>query len=230
MKTLFKKLLKYVWRGLLFFVGFVAIYLLATVAGALITTGGVPAKAVNSGSKITIYVVTNGVHTDLVLPVKHTIKNWRTHLKNTRQQSHLQAAYIGFGWGDRDFFLKSVNAPPNIATTLKATFLPSQSLMHLSFYPNIAPHLPHVYPLNISTLQYKALVSYILKSFKMSPQQQFQWVASGYQSYDAFFEAKGRYHLFNTCNNWTNRGLKTLGINTGIWTPFEQGVLYHLKK
>jgi uncharacterized protein (TIGR02117 family) len=231
MKTLFKKLLKYVLKGTLFFVGFVAIYLLGAIASTLITTGKQPPTAVAKDQTVRVYVVSNGIHTDWVLPTQHAVKDWRIHLTNPKLKKHLNASYIGFGWGDKDFFLKSVNANfPGMTATLKATFLPSQSLMHLSFYPNINPSLPNVYPLDISIAQYQALVKYILKSCQLTPQQQLHWVATGYQSYDFFFEAKGTYHLFNTCNNWTNRGLKVMGIRTGIWTPFEQGVLYHLKK
>lgn len=230
MKTWLKKLLKYVLKGLLFLVIFVTTYLLVAVVGTFVTTGK-QQKIVANDKTVRVYVVSNGIHTDWVLPAQHTVKNWRIHLKQSKLKKHLNASYIGFGWGDKDFFLQSVNVNfPGIIPTLKATFLPSKSLMHLSFYQNIDPKQPNVYPLDISTTQYQILVKYILKSCKLNAHQQLQWVASGYQAHDFFFEAKGAYHLLNTCNNWTNRGLKTMGIRTGIWTPFEQGVLYHLKK
>lgn len=231
MRTWLKKFLKYVVKGVLFFVAFVAGYLLVAVAGTFITTDKQQPQTITNDKTVRVYVVSNGIHTDWVLPTQHAVKNWRVHLEQTKLKKYLKAPYIGFGWGDKDFFLKSVNANfPGIIPTLKATFLPSQSLIHLSFYQNINPSLPNIYPLDISISQYQILVKYILKSCKLNAQQQLQWVSSGYQSYDFFFEAKGAYHLFNTCNNWTNRGLKVMGVRTGIWTPLEQGVLYHLQK
>ncbi|EAY28788.1 TIGR02117 family protein [Microscilla marina] len=232
MKALLKKILRFYWRGTLFLVAFVVLYLVGAVVGALITMGThKPQKlSKNAGTDIIIYITSNGLHTDIVLPAQHAVKNWQKHLPPTTRKKYAPYPYISFGWGDKDFFLKSTHTnTPNFITTLKATFVPSQSLMHLSFYQTINASSPNVYPLVVSSTQYRALVHYILKSFELTPEQKFLWVAKGYGNHDLFFQAKGRYHLFNTCNNWTNRGLKKMGISTGIWTPFEQGVLYNLK-
>ncbi|NJO90589.1 MAG: DUF2459 domain-containing protein, partial [Chloroflexia bacterium] len=43
-----------------------------------------------------------------------------------------------------------------------------------------------------------------------------------------YFQAKGKYSLFFTCNNWANRGLKKAGVKNAVWAPFDKSVLYHL--
>jgi uncharacterized protein (TIGR02117 family) len=47
----------------------------------------------------------------------------------------------------------------------------------------------------------------------------------GYDHYDAFYEARGRYTLLNTCNAWTGRGLRQAGVRVGRWTPFPVTVM-----
>jgi hypothetical protein len=48
---------------------------------------------------------------------------------------------------------------------------------------------------------------------------------SSYGSTDRFYTATGRYHCFNTCNQWTGRGLARAGVPVGIWTPLKPQVL-----
>ena len=50
----------------------------------------------------------------------------------------------------------------------------------------------------------------------------------GYNSYDSFFEAKGSFSFYRTCNIWVNKALKVIGVKTSIWSPFDFGVLHHL--
>jgi hypothetical protein len=47
----------------------------------------------------------------------------------------------------------------------------------------------------------------------------------GYDDYDIFYAAPGRYHLGNTCNQWTSDTLAAAGVRTGWWTPFAGGVM-----
>jgi hypothetical protein len=49
-----------------------------------------------------------------------------------------------------------------------------------------------------------------------------------YGDRDRFYRARGRYHLFNTSNQWTGRGLKRAQVPVGIWTPLKHQVLLWL--
>jgi hypothetical protein len=42
------------------------------------------------------------------------------------------------------------------------------------------------------------------------------------------YEAVGSYHAFNTCNLWTNRVFKQIGVKTALWSPFTKDIVYHL--
>src|SRR3546814_7837720 len=48
----------------------------------------------------------------------------------------------------------------------------------------------------------------------------------GYGASDVFYEAHGYYSLFRTCNEWTGRQLRSIGIRIGRWTPFSASVMY----
>ncbi|MDH5604732.1 MAG: DUF2459 domain-containing protein, partial [Cyclobacteriaceae bacterium] len=46
---------------------------------------------------------------------------------------------------------------------------------------------------------------------------------------DRFYDSRGYYTLFNTCNTWVNEALKHAEVITSVWSPFDFGVLYHLR-
>ena len=205
MSKVAKKIIKYVFRGLLILIIAIGLYFLAAVFGTWITTGKQPTHTTKKDS-LNIYVVSSGMHTDFVLPMHHPVKDWRTHLDKKRFQGYYQHRFISFGWGDKAFFLKSTKAGfPGALTTIQATLWPTKSLIHLYFYRSLNTQAEGVYKLSISTTQYKALVNFIVDSFVLTNDQKFDYVANGYRSYDFFFKARRSYHLFFTCNNWTNR-------------------------
>jgi hypothetical protein len=46
----------------------------------------------------------------------------------------------------------------------------------------------------------------------------------GYGPADVFYEARGPYNVFFTCNEWTGAALRAAGIRMGRWTPLSQSV------
>ena len=57
---------------------------------------------------IEIFIKSNGVHTDIVLPTKNCFKDWTSQIKtqNTKLTDTLQP-YLAFGWGDKGFYLNT---------------------------------------------------------------------------------------------------------------------------
>jgi len=69
----------------------------------------------------------------------------------------------------------------------------------------------------------------ILNDFQLKNKKEFILIEGySYGSNDAFYEAKGSFSCFKTCNTWTNQTLKKAEIKTAIWTPFDSGILKHL--
>lgn len=223
---MFLRILRGIGKGFLILFGLVAIYLLVAVLGTWISTGK---KNNKEKGEITVFIQTNGFHTDWVVPIQSKEWNWLSHFSEKHQEKYQNYRYMAFGWGDEGFYTVSKTNKSQVLTALNAVFLPSKTVMHVDFLEEPPKTSKNVVELCISENQLKKLNKFIFKSFKQKKSQGFQFISNGYWNTDYFFKARGRYTMFFTCNNWTNRGLKKLKIPTGIWCPFSQSIFYHLK-
>jgi uncharacterized protein (TIGR02117 family) len=83
----------------------------------------------------------------------------------------------------------------------------------------------------ISAAQYQHLVEFLNSSFRTHADGSMMLIPNAaYGPSDAFFEAQGRYHCFNTCNCWTGRAMRTAGIRTGWYTPLPGTVSLYLSR
>jgi uncharacterized protein (TIGR02117 family) len=169
-----------------------------------------------------IYITTNGVHLDVVLPVE----NVKPELLNNLEILP-RTKYVSFGWGDREFY---INTPQwkdlTLKTAFKALFLKSETAMHVTCYSTSYSSWRKII---ICTSQLDLLNKYIEKSFSKNQSGGFKKIAvPGYYQSDFFYEAGGSFSLFKTCNVWVNQALKVTGIPTSVWSPFDFGVLRHL--
>lgn len=224
-----KKFLRYTGYVLLVFIAFVLLYLGSAWALSCIT---VHAELVTQ-PEITIYLKSNGVHTDLVLPVKTDRKDWSEGIRYTNTRSGDTAFnYVGFGWGDKGFYLETPTwADLKTSTALKAAFGLSTTAIHATFY-NQLQEGERCVRLVITKEQYHRLVTYIEKSLQtdVAGHPIVIPTEARYGYHDAFYEATGSYSLFHTCNTWANNGLKASGQKACWWTPFDKGIFYQYRK
>lgn len=196
----------------------VAGYALAAVAGAVIP--------VNSGwhqaaSGVRVYVIDNGVHTDLVVPVAAEGVDWRDLVKpgDLANPARAQQSHLSFGWGNRDFYLNTPSwsgISPRLAAG--ALFGGGRTVLHVAHIAEPKAD-PHVRSVMLSPDEYRRLAAYVRASFAPGPS------VHGYGANDAFYEAKGGYSAIDTCNQWTAGALKAAGVTMGFWTPFPVGVM-----
>ena len=176
---------------------------------------------------VTIYILSNGVHTDLVVPLKTTEVDWSKYIKaeNTLAKDSL-AKWVAFGWGDKGFYLETPTwADLKFRTAFKAAFALSTSAIHATFYRELKEG-ENCKSIKISHAQYFRLVEYIEQSL-LYDEKGFTIpikTNANYGDYDAFYEANGKYNLFYTCNTWANNGLKACGQKACLWTPFDKGI------
>lgn len=179
---------------------------------------------------VSIFILSNGFHTDIVVPVKTKEMDWSKKVRflGTDQDNTLR--YLGFGWGDKEFYLDTPTwADLKLKTAFQAVFGSGGAAIHTTFYETLNTG-PDCIKLNLSKAQYLRLIHYIENDFlKDSAGNYVKIKAHGYGYSDAFYDAKGHYSLFKTCNTWTNDGLKICGQKACLWTPFAQGVLYQYK-
>jgi len=194
----------------------------------------VNSKAAAEGAKeLSIYVMSNGVHTDIVVPVKNDIMDWSTmtSFENT-QSKDTTFKYAAFGWGDKGFYLQTPQwSDLKFSVAFNAMFHLGSTAMHVDFIHDMHEN-NNCKKIRISRAQYEKLVGYIKESFKYNEQGrviQIQHVDAGYGPDDAFYEAKGAYDLFNTCNTWANSALKACDQKACWWTPVDKGILHQYK-
>lgn len=211
-------------RALLALLVFITTYALAVWLLPLIPANN---GFVQPGKGHLIYVHSNGVHTDVVLPLRSTMKDWTTQLPFSNTESgDSSATHVAFGWGDKGFYLETKEwADLKASTAFKAAFGLSGSAMHITFCnpPTIGADCKAV-RLGEATLQ--CLISKIEDGFTMDAEGKPMWIAHRYYgATDSFYEGTGSYGLFFTCNTWTNTVLKDCGLPAAAWTALDGGIL-----
>ncbi len=225
MKTLKKslKILKKVGLGIVLFL---TVYGIAAFSLSKIT---VNSDAENQSKDVAIYIMTNGVHTDLVLPIKNEIKDLQSEIKyeNTKAQDST-AQFLAFGWGDKGFYLNTPEwSDLKFSTAFNAAFGLSTTAMHTTFYKSIKESKNCV-RIELSKDNYQKLVAYIETGFQHDESQMPIFInAVTYGKNDSFYEAKGSYSLFQTCNSWANAGLKAAHQKAALWTVTDTGIFCH---
>jgi len=219
-----KRLLIGASRFLEVFFAFLFLYLTIAIYGAVIPVGNLDKKG-----DITIYVQTNGVHTDVCLPVITAQMNWLEFIPCEDFPEDASFEYIVVGWGDKGFFLDTPTwAELKVSTALNAAFLPSPTAMHVGYIAEPKEDDEHI-RVQISKNDYARMVRYVKNSFRLKNGHVDLIAQGGYTKYDKFYEAKHSYHMFRTCNIWTNEALKSAHIKTGIFALFPDGIMDHLK-
>lgn len=222
-----------IFKILIYIIGSVAgIILLYLVAAGILSAIPVNTKP-NVASDYTIYLSTNGVHTDLVLPVKSDVKDWSSDV-NIKQTTgkNINLDFLAFGWGDKGFYMETPTwADLKFKTAVKAIFGLGGSAVHATFCGKPSEDESCVM-LHLNKEQYARLIKYIENSFVRDKNGKTIYIETkaNYGCNDAFYEAIGSYNLFKTCNTWTNTGLKACGQRACLWTPYDKGILWHYKK
>jgi hypothetical protein len=210
-------------------VGIVIIYV---ILGLLIPYIPVSAKDDGQKKEIPIYIYTNGVHTDIVMPVKNDLQDWSQKIPFTNTKSkNTNYRYIGIGWGDKGFYLDTPTwADLKFSTAVKAAFWLSDSAMHCTYY-NTMKEGDDCKMIMISRNQYHNLLKYVEDKFDRDQNGNFILIPTNavYGDNDAFYDAKGTYSFLYTCNTWSNNALKAAGQKAALWTPSDFGIFQHYK-
>jgi uncharacterized protein (TIGR02117 family) len=226
--NIIKKTAKALLKLVLGFVAFVVFYLLLAVILSVWSVKKEPGTA----NDIAIYILTNGDHTDVVVPVKTPVIDWSKELsyQNTIAKD-TTSRYLAIGWGDKGFYLNTPTwADLKFSTAFKAAFALSTSAIHATYYQDM-PESNNCKKIMISNDQYRRMVAFIDSSFRRDASGSVINIKTNanYGTTDAFYDAKRKYNLFYTCNTWANNVLKAGGQTACVWTPFDRGIFYHYR-
>lgn len=223
-----KKVLKVLGYFILGLLSFCVLYIVAEYSLSRISA---PRKEINGDRTVQVFVKSNGVHTDIVLPVVNEEMDWSQLFpyENTTGKHH-GYQYVGIGWGDKGFYLDTPEWKDlKASTAFIAAFGLGESAIHVTYY-NTVQEDELCFSYQISRSQYHDLIQYIKQSLDGNQNKAILVKTNAqYGDSDAFYEAKGAYSMFYSCNTWTNNALKKAAMPAGIWATFDKGILSHYK-
>ena len=195
------------------------VYFLAAIILSLLKTH--PSK-LNCLAEKEILITTNSIHVDIIVPAEDIDYELLRKLETLPDTK-----YIAFGFGDKEFY---INTPEwkdlKFKTAFNALFLKSETALHVTCYFRKYESWKAV---KLCNSQLDILNGYISDSFQNTSNGKLKKIdVKGYYKTDLFYEAKGSFSIFNTCNVWVTHALKETGVETAVWSPFDFGILWNL--
>lgn len=202
------------------------LYLGLAVVGALIP---VNAGWQEADKGITIYIADNGVHADLVLPVKAEGLDWRPLVpRSDFGNVPPDAAWIAFGAGERRVYLETPTWADLSLKTAAIALTGGERVMHVEWVrdPSYSARAVRLTP-----EQYRRLWASIRAGFRLDANgRPLRIDHPGYGPRDAFYEGVGKANAVHTCNQWTASRLRLAGVEAPLWSPFVLGLTWRYRK
>lgn len=165
-----------------------------------------------------IYVANHGWHTGVVVPA--AVLPDRLQGVRARFPS---ADWFEFGWGDKDFYqAKEMTA----GLALQAALWPTDTVVRVVSLPRDLPRYfanAGVVKLCATDAELMSLVDFISRSFARDSKGNVRPEAGTATSRSQFYAGSGQYHLMNTCNTWTAKGLASLGMDVSTTLKLTAG-------
>ena len=217
------KYLKLLLKILAWFIGIVLFYLLVAFILSRIPVSAEKEMA----EDVDIYILTNGIHTDIVVPIITEQRNWFESVNHLNPKfNKAEFKYLALGWGDKGFYLNTPTwAELKASTALKAVVGLSGTAMHATYYRDMTES-ETCKKISISEGQYARLIAFIDQSFQNDSKGNVMLIDTdvAHNDRDGFYEATGRYSILYTCNTWANQALKAGGQRACLWTAFQEGI------
>jgi uncharacterized protein (TIGR02117 family) len=210
--------------------GFVSFLILYFISVLLLTWWPANSDFKAPSTGVDIYIRSNGVHTDVIVPARNEVIDWTKMIDTTEfKKMNNSIHYISFGWGDKGFYLNTPDwADLKFSTAFNAMFMLSTTAMHVAYQDRVPTLTTNTRKIIITREQYLQMCTFINKSFQQNEGKVMLIKDHHYEGVnDNFYEAKGTYSLFYTCNTWANNTLKSAGIKTAHWAPFDKCIFYH---
>jgi len=191
---------------------------------ALLSYWGTNPKKLDCNADQIIYISSNGMHIDLIMPTTALPSDF------VQQLSPKPATqYYAIGWGDKGFYLDTPTwAELKASTAMTAMLIKSPTAMHVTQFSKVQPHWV---PIAVCAEQITILNEHITSTFETNAAgHPIEIIDAGYTPDDRFYEAHGNYTGIKTCNIWVSQGLKKAAIKTSRWSPFVFGILHHAEE
>lgn len=167
-----------------------------------------PPGQTDLGAKTVIFVTSNGWHSGIVVAKADLPPGLIPETADFPE-----ARFFAFGWGDAVFYPAQ---QVTLGMTLRAALVPTPAVVHvagLKAAPARASPEAEVVSLPIDDENLGRLVAFIDASLERAGAARAAATGPGLTATSRFYPAKGRFHLFNTCNTWTARALAAAGFD-----------------
>jgi len=173
-----------------------------------------------------IQVHNHGKHTGISLPASKLNESIPALSKRFGD-----VRYYEIGWGDAGFYqAKKITS----RLSFRAIFWPTETVMHVvGFNEEPASLFPYsqTHELLVTDQSLEGMIQFIASSFERDSEGEVISKRHGIYGESQFYEAEGSYFLFNTCNKWTAKALRSGGLDIGVPFKITSGaVMRDLKK
>jgi uncharacterized protein (TIGR02117 family) len=207
------------------------VYLLSAFVGGLIASpqNNSSASIREDKDKIELYLVSTLLHVDIAIPLTREIKHQFAFLEiDGFPLTHPNLRYLVIGWGSRKFYtstktLMDIGAGPVFSAVTGDT-----SVLHIIPSADVS-QIDDVKKITVSPSGLRRMMKKINTSFfrtAIGDPVPLPGISHGLR--DVFYQAKGHFNIFQTCNVWTARMLRSAGVKTGIWTPTTYSLMLSL--
>jgi len=197
-------------------------YLIAALIGSLIP---VNAAWHEPEEGITIYLADNGVHADLILPVRAQGLDWAPLVpRSDMADARPEMEWIAFGAGERRVYLDTPTWADMSLRTAWAATTGGERVIHAEYTADPAYAAREI---RLTPEQYRRLWAAIRAEFRLDGSgHPVRIDHPGYGPRDAFYDGIGRASALSTCNNWVAGRLRLAGVKVPVWSPFAQGLVW----
>jgi uncharacterized protein (TIGR02117 family) len=203
-----------------------ALYLLGALIGSLIPVNrswDEPAQGT------TVYLADNGVHVDIIMPVRRQGLDWAQLLpRGAWAPADPDARFIAFGAGEQHVYLDTPTWSDLSPRTLWFAMTGGKRVIHVQYVQSPAYAVRQI---RLRPEEYRRLWAAIRADLVLDENGQAKRLDHpGYGPSDGFFEARGKASAIRTCNSWVADKLRLAGVKTSLWPPFAKGVVWRYRK
>jgi uncharacterized protein (TIGR02117 family) len=217
---------KWVGRLLTILLALPALYLIAALAGSLISVNRAWTEP-RQGTAV--YLADNGIHADLIMPVRAEGLDWAPLFpKSDFAAPDPNAGWIAFGSGEQHVYLNTPTWWDITPRTIWSALTGGKRVMHVEYVPS--PYYA-VREIRLRPEEYRRLWAAVRADFALDRSgKPIRIDHPGYGPSDAFYRAVGKESMFKTCNSWVAGRLRLAGVETSLWPPFVEGLIWRYRR
>lgn len=182
-----------------------------------------------TGQNHPVFLCEAPYHTDIALPLRDPRIDWRSELAGALPPWLDPEAYLLIGWGDAVFFTQVLH-PEDMTPGRAIRALAGANPTAVRIVPVDARSVAdYCMPLGVDTEGREAIIAHIRETFRRGPDGKPEFLATPVAG-EVLVRARGRYGLFNTCNQWTAAALGKAGLPRAPFAPFSASVTGPLRR